>query len=216
MAKIYPSLIGADLLHLGNVIKQLNSVCDGYHIDIMDNHFVPNLTWGKKLTNEIERAAAKPSWVHLMVDNPQEWLHLLDLPNGSTLSFHYENTKEKVQMIRRIQEKKWRASIAVNPETPIEKILPLLNVVDEVLLMSVQPGFYGQNFKHEAVEKIDPLIKARSIGKLNFTIAMDGGINETNIQELAQKGVDTFAVASAIFKHDDIVAATQKLYELTK
>jgi len=119
MKPIYPSLIAADLLNLGTIIETFNPICDGFHVDIMDNHFVPNLTWGAAFANAIARASRKPTWVHLMVDNPHEWLEILELTPGSTLTFHIENSFEKTNLIRCIKEKNLKASIAINPKTPV-------------------------------------------------------------------------------------------------
>jgi ribulose-phosphate 3-epimerase len=215
MKPIYPSLIAADLLNIGTTIETFNRICDGFHVDIMDNHFVPNLTWGTAFANAIARASRQPTWVHLMVDNPEEWLDALELTPGSTLTFHFENSSEKNQLIRRIKEKNLRASIAINPKTPVEEILPIAHLVDQIVIMSVEPGFSGQEFIENSIAKIEPLIQLRVKQKLDFTIAMDGGINATNIHQLSQKGVDEFAAAKAIFGASDPVAAYEKLKKLT-
>lgn len=215
MKQIYPSLISADLLNLGSVIKNFNPVCDGFHIDIMDNHFVPNLTWGADLTNAISRASHKPLWVHLMVEKPDEWLPILDLTPGSILTFHFESNSEKIRLIHRIKEKNLKAGIAINPKTSVEQILPFADLVDQILVMSVEPGFSGQDFNPDVLAKLDPLLFLRKAQQLNFTIAMDGGINAKNIHMLAQKGVDEFGVASAIFNDPNPIAAYEKLKKLT-
>lgn len=211
MKKIFPSLISADLLHLGDVIEAFNPICDGFHLDIMDNHFVPNLTFGADFANAIAAAAQKPTWIHLMVYNPAGFLDILKLTAGSTLTFHIENNSNIDQLISYIKEKKWRASIAINPKTALEEIFPYLDMVDQILIMSVEPGFSGQHFMHESVAKIAPLVQARMQKKLNFTIAMDGGIDASNIGFLAQSGVDEFGVAKAIFGAADPVEAYKKL-----
>lgn len=215
MKPIYPSLIAADLLNLGPTIETFNPICDGFHVDIMDNHFVPNLTWGAAFANAIAYASRKPTWVHLMVDNPHDWLDVLELTPGSTLTFHFENSSEKIQFIRRIKEKNLRASVAINPKTPVEEILPIVHLLDQILIMSVEPGFSGQEFIENSTAKIEPLLHMRAKEKLHFTIAIDGGINETNIHQLSQKGVDEFAAAKAIFAAVDPVAAYEKLKKLT-
>lgn len=215
MKAIYPSLISADLLHLGKVIDTFNPICDGFHIDIMDNHFVPNLTWGAAFANAISAASKNPTWVHLMVDNPEAWLPNLKLIPGSTLSFHIENSLDKNRIIQSIRGKKLKPSIAISPKTGVEEILPFAHLVDQILIMSVEPGFSGQNFMPEVMAKIAPLILLRSQKKLHFTIAMDGGIDATNIQMLAHKGVDEFAAAKAIFGQTNPVDAYEALKQLT-
>jgi ribulose-phosphate 3-epimerase len=215
MKPIYPSLIAADLLNLGTTIEKFNPICDGFHVDIMDNHFVPNLTWGAAFANAIAHASHKPTWVHLMVDNPHKWLDVLELTPGSILTFHIENSSEKIQLVRRIKEKKIKASIAINPKTPVEEILTIAHLVDQILIMSVEPGFSGQEFIENSATKIEPLLQIRAKEKLHFTIAMDGGINATNIHHLSQKGVDEFAAAKAIFNTIDPVEAYEELKKLT-
>lgn len=212
---IYPSLIAADLLHLGTVIERFDPICDGFHVDIMDNHFVPNLTWGTAFANAIARASDKPVWVHLMVDNPEEWLQTLELTPGSTLTFHIENKSKKEQMIRGVKEKNFRASIAINPKTPLDEILPIAHLLDQILIMSVEPGFSGQDFIENSIDKINPLLNFRSKENLDFSIAIDGGVTEKNIHMLSQKGIDEFAASKAIFGAQDPIAAYKTLKSLT-
>ncbi|MCX5922447.1 MAG: ribulose-phosphate 3-epimerase [Candidatus Dependentiae bacterium] len=216
MALIFPSLISADLLNLQNEIKTLDPYCDGYHLDIMDHHFVPNLTWGVAFMHAIAAATCRPLWVHLMVENPGTWLEELNLPAGSIVSFHIETIKDAMSLINRIHEKKWRASIALSPKTNVETIFPFLNVIDQVLVMSVEPGFSGQQFILAAVDKVDKLVAYRQAHDLPFTIGMDGGINKENITMLVDHGVQDIAIANAIFGHKDRVAALQKLKALIK
>jgi ribulose-phosphate 3-epimerase len=214
--KIHPSLISADLLNLKNVIKTLEPHCDGFHIDVMDNHFVPNLTWGPMFIKAIAQATDKPLFVHLMIDNPETFLEKIHIKRASTVSFHIENTKNISQMIKRIKENKWHANIAIKPNTPLEKILPFLNDISSVLLMSVEPGFSGQQFLAGSLDRLKELAAYRKEKELNVAIVMDGGINKTNIGHLAQHGCDEVGVAAAIFTTEDPVASLEELYQATK
>ncbi len=214
MAIIFPSLISADVLNLQKEIERLDPHCQGYHLDVMDHHFVPNLTWGPRFINAIAKTTYKTLWVHLMVDNPQTWVNTLFLQPKSILTFHFENTKEIIHMIKHIKEKNWLASIAINPKTPVEEIFPLLNIIDQVTLMSVEPGFSGQKFLPSVISKIDSLNGYRQTSGLDFKIGLDGGINETNIKMLAEKGVDHCAIAAGIFEKDDPVEALKTLTTL--
>lgn len=218
MATIYPSLIGSDQLNLKNTITLFDPLVVGYHLDVMSTDFVPKtaLVWEPSIINSIAEMTKRQVWVHLMADNPQKWINLFNLPNGSTFCFHFEAIGQNVNLIKQIKEKNWKVSIAINPETSVEKIFPLLNLLDQIVIMSVEPGFVGQPFISSVVNKIDPLIGYRASSNLNFTIAMDGGINKDNIKELAEKGVDNFAVSSAIFGQPDPVAAFEELKELIK
>lgn len=215
MADIFPSLIAGDLLNLQKEIKKLDPYVDGYHLDIMDNHFVPNLTWGPMFINAIAQATYRTLWVHLMVDNPMEWPDLLFLPPGSICTFHIESKKEIPKLIKQIKEKKWLASIAINPETSIEEIFPILNVFDQVLIMSVEPGFSGQAFLPKTTKKIEQLAAFRDTSNAQFHIGIDGGVNENNINMLAIKGVNDFAIASGIFDTENQIATLKKLKNLT-
>ena len=214
MKAIYPSLISADLLNLEQEIKSLEPYCPGYHIDIMDNHFVPNLTWGASFVHAISDSTAKQMWVHIMVDNPDDWINKLRMPPGSILSFHVEATEVPEMLIKRILEKNWLPSLAVSPKTSVETILNFLNDVHHVLLMSVVPGFSGQKFLPEVTQKLEYLTAYRKQHNLDLKIGMDGGINKDNIAQLAQKGADYFAVASAIFDSSDPAQALQELNKL--
>ena len=215
MAHIYPSLISADLLNLASELANLDPHCNGYHLDIMDNHFVPNLTWGPQFINAIGDATNLPLWVHLMVDNPDSWIEKMDLPDNSIYSFHIEAVKDAMDTIKHIRKSKWRPSIAIKPETPVDSIFDLLKHVDQVLIMSVEPGFSGQAFISSTSKKIKPLVTYRDENELTFRIGIDGGVNQTNIARLADKGVDDFAIASGIFHQNDVIKAIKDLKELT-
>lgn len=213
--RIFPSLIAANLIDLKQEIKRLDPHCDGYHLDIMDNHFVPNLTFGPDMVRAISSATRRQLWVHLMVDKPETWVEKLILPAESIVSFHPESNDKIPDTIKRIKEKKWMASLAIKPKTAVDEISEYLHLIDQVLVMSVEPGFSGQRFLESVVAKITPLVEYRKTHELSFAIGMDGGINATNIGMLAKLGVTDFAVASAIFGEEDPVVALQGLKRLT-
>ena len=210
-AKIYPSIIGADHLNLQKEIKRLEPYSAGFHIDVMDNHFVPNLTSGTPLIDALSRGVAKQLWVHLMVDDVRPWLEKLFLPAGSIVSFHIESKGGALEPIKIIKEKKWLPSIAINPKTPLQDIFPFVNQVYQVLIMSVEPGFAGQEFIKSSIDKINTLNGYRQTANLQFRIGIDGGINKTNIKEVHQHGVEDFAIASGIFKEPDPVQTLQEM-----
>jgi ribulose-phosphate 3-epimerase len=182
----------------------------------MDGHFVPNLTWGPLFINAISRKTNRQLWVHLMVDNPTPYLTQLEIPAGSIISFHIESSKDKVGTIKHIKEKKWIPSIAINPKTPVEELFPFLNVVQQILVMSVEPGFSGQQFLPFVIAKIETLIAYRTMHKLSFTLAMDGGLNAETIPMVSECGIDQYAIGSAIFKPTHPVENIQKLELLTQ
>lgn len=211
--KIFPSLISADLLNLESTIKKLEPHCDGFHIDVMDNHFVPNLTWGPQFIKAISQIVTKPLFIHLMVENPEQFLDTLHLKKDDTVAFHIENVKNIKETIKRIRENKWHASLAIKPNSALEQLWPYLDMVSSVLLMSVNPGFSGQAFLPESLPRLEQLAEYRKQKEMNFTIVMDGGINQNNIGQLAKNGCDEIGVAAAIFDTPDPIAALEQLYK---
>lgn len=216
MARIYPSLIAANPLYLHNAIERLAPYCAGFHCDIMDNQFVPNLTFGAAVVNAIDAASRKQTWVHLMVNDPINWCKTLTLKADSIVSFHFEATKDIPGIIKSIKEKNWNASLAINPKTAVAEIFPFLNLIDQVLIMSVEPGFSGQRFLEPVLDKVGPLLAHRQKKDLTFNVGMDGGINAENIGMIIKAGVDDLAIASAIFDQPDPVAALKRLDSLSK
>ena len=211
MAKIYPSLIAANPLYLHQTIKTLEPYCAGFHCDIMDNHFVSNLTFGFDIVQAIDAATFTQTWVHLMVDNPADWCKRLILKPHSIVSFHFESTNEPDKVIKCIKEKKWLPSIAINPKTDEGEIFHLLDTISQILIMSVNPGFSGQPFLDTVLKKIPSLIYERKKRNLTFSIGIDGGINAKNIISIAQQGAQDLAIASAIFNTPDPLRALQSL-----
>ena len=212
MISIYPSLMAADPLRLENEIKLLESHCAGFHLDVMDNHFVSNITWGAPTVNAIANMS-KSVWVHLMVEKPDLFYDTLFLPIDALVSFHIESEVDIFNFIKKIKEKKQKASIVINPKTPVERVVPFLNNIDQVLLMSVEPGFSGQPFLQSSFDRLAELVAYRQKHNGTFRIGLDGGIDTTNIKTLVEMGVDDCAIATAIFKHKDRVTALQQLQQ---
>ncbi len=147
--KIFPSLIASDLLRLNKTLMVLDAHCDGYHIDVMDFHFVPNLTWGPQFVNAFVQETTQPLHVHLMVDNPEQWLDIIDLRPIDTFIAHFEAFSDEntcAQSIEKVRQKNVRVGLAINPETLVEELYSFLPVLDSVLLMSVSTGISGQTF----------------------------------------------------------------------
>jgi ribulose-phosphate 3-epimerase len=209
--KIYPSLISADLLDLAHIIKTLDSYCDGYHIDVMDNHFVPNLTWGYAFIDAIKKVTTNPLDIHLMIDNPNTFIKNITVRPKDTLTFHIESTSNPQHTIDLIKEKNCKTGIAIKPKTPLELIFDSLGNINQVTIMSVEPGFSGQQFLPESIARLKILNAYRIEHNLSFAIAMDGGINTKNIATLSQNGLDICAAASAIFHNNDYIAAINAL-----
>jgi len=213
MVRIYPAIMGINVIEVEK-LELLKGSFDSVHIDVMDNIFVPNVTEGAELINDYATKEGFFVWVHLMMKDPMLFYNKCDLPEGSMVSFHIESCEDILGAIKTIKEKKHSASIAISPKTAVEELVPFLNVVDQVLLMSVEPGFSGQSFLKGVLNKLENLVSYKRVSKLEFRIGMDGGINKKNIGELAKKGVDDFAVATALFGQSDPVGALKELYEI--
>jgi ribulose-phosphate 3-epimerase len=212
--RIFPSLISSPLLSLQTTLNSLDNHCDGYHIDVMDDHFVPNLTWGPAFVNAIRQATKLPLHVHLMVDNPADWPERLQLHTDDTLIIHYESATEEQlpSLIKLIKKQQCNVGIALNPSTPIDVLEPYIIDCDYILLMSVNPGFSGQLFIPDVLQKVIPLKQLCDKANTRCEISMDGGINLETISAVAQAGVDSVAAAAAIFFTDDYQQALKELY----
>ena len=214
MATIYPTLLSLDFLNIQNELEKIDTAAHGYQLDVMDNHFVPNLTYGPDLVNAVSRFTYKKLWLHLMVDNPNTLLDRFFLQPESIVSFHIESNAKISETIKHIEEKKWLPSIAINPKTPLEEIFPFLPVIHQVLVMSVEPGFAQQEFLPETVDRISKLVGFRQSSKLPFRIGVDGGIKANNIAQVVSEGVDDIAIASEIFMAKDPAKALKELTDI--
>lgn len=204
MVHIYPSLISSNLVNLESTIKELEPFCAGFHIDVMDYHFVPNLTLGPDFVNAIRKVAKKRLWVHLMVDEPKKYIDRMHLYHGDIVSVHYETIDEHMteKISRELHGRKLLFSLALNPKTAVEVVKPYFhkNIIDQVLLMSVEPGFSGQHFLPESYHKLQVLNDLREEYSQSFAIGMDGGITQENLPELIKNGINDVAIASGIFE----------------
>ncbi|HSC25599.1 MAG TPA: ribulose-phosphate 3-epimerase [Candidatus Babeliales bacterium] len=214
MVRIYPSLMAANQLRLEDEIRQLEPYCAGFHLDVMDYHFVPNITWGAGTINAIAKISRKIIWLHLMVDDPISFYETLFLPEGSLVSFHIESNIDIFYFIKIIKEKKHRVGLAIKPKTPIIYVFPFLNIINQVLLMSVEPGFSGQSFLDESMDRLIQLAEYRKNHTIDFKIGIDGGINMDNIVNLVQNGADDCAIATSIFHHENHIVALKQLNKL--
>lgn len=213
MATIFPSLISAHLLRLQEEIELLEPHVPGFHLDIMDFHFVDNLTWGPAFINEIRKATSKQLWVHLMVDYPEKYVDRMELSMNDIVSIHWESRRNQNQglqdLLDTIKARGWIPSLALKPDTSLWTLEDMQ--VEHVLLMSVEPGFSGQEFIDEIFDKLKKLVELRKERSTPLTIALDGGINASNAAGLVSAGADQLAVASAIFDNPDRLKALKEL-----
>lgn len=211
MIQIFPSLISGDILGLRDQIKQLDPFCAGYHLDIMDGHFVPNITWGPIFINAIAQVTTNQLWIHMMVTDPALWLERLQLPAKSMIDFHIETDADHQKLIASIKQKKMKAGIAISPKTPLSDLNLVLSSVDYILVMSVNPGFSGQQFIPDTLERMQQLMHLKKENGYGYTLAADGGVNATNIRQLIDAGATQIAMASGIFAAEDPVEELQTL-----
>jgi ribulose-phosphate 3-epimerase len=220
MVQVYPSLIASNSVNLEATIKELEPFCAGFHIDVMDYHFVPNLTLGPDFVNAIRKVAKKRLWVHLMAEDPKKYIDRMHLYHGDIVSVHYETVDNHMleKISRELHGRKLQLSLALNPKTAVEVVKPYFhkNMIDQILLMSVEPGFSGQHFLPESYHKLQVLNDLREEYTQSFAIGMDGGINAENLPELIKNGINDVAIASGIFGSDKSVEKLKQLSELAK
>ncbi len=203
MVKIAPSILSADFMRLGDEIQAVEQAgADIIHLDVMDGHFVPNLTFGMPIIRQIAGIASKPLDAHLMVTNPQDYFQPLSEAGLSYVSFHPETVYHVHREVGKIRELGMKAGLALNPAKPVQDIFPILNELDFVLFMSVNPGFGGQSFLPLVYDKIKALREEVARCGAELEIEIDGGVTHENIGELAKAGVTMFVAGSYIFKAD--------------
>ncbi len=211
---IAPSLLSADFLHLEDEIKAVvDAGCDMLHLDIMDGHFVPNMTFGPFIVKQIKSISKVPLDVHLMIEKPDLWIERYIEAGADYLSVHFEADNHLNRTLNRIKELGAKPCVVINPSTSPENLEYLLDIVDMVLVMSVNPGFGGQKFIESSIRKIEWLNKFREKNKLNYLIEVDGGVNLDNIGRLSEAGVDVFVAGSAIFSTDNYKKTIAKMKE---
>jgi len=204
VVKIAPSLLAADFTDLRSELDRIKLAgADLLHLDIMDGHFVPNLTFGPPIIKQIRKFTDLSLDAHLMVTNPMDYIEIMNKLGVEYLSFHPEVLYHTHRAINQIKELGMKAGIAINPGTPIDVVLPLIRDLDYVLFMSVNPGFGGQEFLSLVYEKIEMIDRIRIEGKLELEIEVDGGVTDKNAPELIKKGVDILVAGTYIFKSND-------------
>jgi len=210
--KVAPSILSADFGNLARDVKAIcDAGCDYVHVDVMDGHFVPNLTIGPVVVNSVEKVATKPLDIHLMVENNTFFVDLFAPLKPEFISFHIEEEKHPHRLIQKIRSLGIRPAITLNPHTSPESIRYILEDVDMVLLMSVNPGFGGQKFIPSVVAKAQELKKMINRYNPDCLIEVDGGVNDENVSELKDAGVDIVVAGSYVFKHESYEKAIKSL-----
>lgn len=205
MKKIAPSLLSADFSKLGEEAAIVTAHgADLLHIDVMDGHFVPNISYGAAVMKSLNKLNTAPYDVHLMIEDPDKYFPDFVTEKTEYIVIHAESTKHLNRTITSIKEKGIKAGIALNPATSLSVLDYLLEYVDLVLIMSVNPGFGGQSFIPSSIEKIRELSEIRERRGLSFAIEVDGGVTLENAKALTEAGADILVAGSSVFKADDI------------
>ncbi|MBP2458490.1 ribulose-phosphate 3-epimerase [Clavibacter michiganensis] len=208
--RIEPSILSADFANLEREIQRL-ATADLVHVDIMDNHFVPNLTFGLPMVERLQQVTPVPLDIHLMIDDVDRWAPGYAEAGAASVTFHAEATREPVALARRLRGIGARAGIALKPGTPVDDYLELLHEFDQVLVMTVEPGFGGQSFMPETMPKLRALRSRLRESGHDVWLQVDGGIDVETIGRAAEAGADTFVSGSGVFRGGDPESAIAEL-----
>lgn len=213
--EIAPSILASNFAKLGDEIRAAEQGgADVIHVDVMDGHFVPNISIGIPVVESLRKATQLPLDVHLMIEQPEEYIHDFVKAGANRVLVHQEATVHLDRALAMIREMGAEAGAAINPATPVAMLTEVLDKVDTVLVMSVNPGFGGQRFIPGAFEKIRQLNQLRARYNLGFRIEVDGGVDAENAAELAQAGANTLVAGTSIFHTPDAAAAARQLRKL--
>ncbi len=217
MGKIAPSILSADFTKLGEEIKAVEKAgADYIHIDVMDGHFVPNITVGPMIVKASRRATNLPLDVHLMIENPERYIDDFVKAGSDLITIHVETVTHLHRILRVIRDAGLKAGVSLNPATPLSSIEYMLDNLDMVVLMTVNPGFGGQSFIPEVLPKIEELKKIIDQKGIKVDIEVDGGINVKNIGQVAQAGANVFVAGNAIFGSNDYAETISMMREEIK
>ena len=201
---VSPSLLSADFLHLSKDIEMVNrSQADWFHLDIMDGVFVPNISYGLPVVSQIKKIATKPLDVHLMIVQPERYVEAFHKAGADILTVHYEACTHLHRTIQQIKAQGMKAGVSLNPHTPISLLEDVIEDIDVVLLMSVNPGFGGQSFIEQTINKVDKLKKLIIESNSHTLIEIDGGVNFETGKRLVDAGADALVAGSFIFNSTD-------------
>lgn len=210
--KIAPSILAADYANFATELKRVEETDAEYvHIDIMDGQFVPNISFGADVVASMRKHSKLVFDCHLMVVEPERYVDAFAQAGADIMTIHVEATKHIHGALQKIKAAGMKAGVVINPGTPVEALVPVLGLVDQVLIMTVNPGFGGQAFIPEMMAKVEAVTKMRQEAGYDFDIEVDGGIDNTTIKAAAQAGANVFVAGSYLFKASDLPAQVQTL-----
>ena len=200
---IAPSILSANFSDLSSEVKKIENIPNSWvHLDVMDGHFVPNITFGPCVVNSIRKVSNLFFDAHLMVDSPENFIDSFKKSGVDALTFHIESTHFPLRLIKKIRDAELKVGISLNPATDMEQVLPILQFVDILLIMSVEPGFSGQKFMPFSLEKIRKAKEFRKKNDLSFLISVDGGVNSETAEKVLSAGADVLVMGSFFFNTD--------------
>ena len=208
---VAPSLLAADFSRLGEQARAVEGSADWLHVDVMDNHFVPNLTIGLPVVRSLREATTLPLDVHLMIEAPERWAPGYAEAGAFNVTFHAEAAADPVALAKDLRAAGSRAGLAIDRDTPVEPYLELLGHFDTLLIMTIKAGFGGQKFLPELLDKVRAVRAHRDAGHLELRIEVDGGVTESTIEAAAQAGADAFVAGTAVYGAADPAAAVRAL-----
>jgi len=210
--KIAPSILSADFSRLSEEVRDVERAgANLIHVDVMDGHFVPNITIGPIVVTGLKKLTSLPLDVHLMIEEPERYIEAFAQAGSSWITIHAEVCPHLSQMIKKIRKLQVRPGVVLNPSTPLKTLYPILDEIDLVLLMSVNPGFGGQSFIPPTLKKIERLRKMIDQNRYSLEIEVDGGIKVENIGDVSRAGGDIFVLGTGIFKTEDYGETIRKL-----
>jgi ribulose-phosphate 3-epimerase len=213
---VAPSLLAADFAHLADETRVVERDADWLHVDVMDNHFVPNLTIGLPVVQSLRKASGLPFDVHLMIEDPDRWAPGYAEAGAHNVTFHAEACPDPAALARTLRAAGSLAGLAVDRDTPVEPYLDLLPHFDTLLIMTIKAGFGGQRFLPEMLAKVRTARRHLDAGQLRLRVEVDGGITEDSIAQAAEAGADAFVAGTAVYGADDPAAAVRNLRRLAE
>ncbi|HEV3173455.1 MAG TPA: ribulose-phosphate 3-epimerase [Actinocrinis sp.] len=214
--QISPSILNSDFARLADEVASVSQSADWVHVDVMDNHFVPNLTLGLPVVESLRKVSVLPLDCHLMIEDPDRWAPAYAEAGAASVTFHIEAAAAPVRLARTLRAAGARAGLALKPATPIEPYEDLLPELDMILIMSVEPGFGGQRFLDIVLPKVRRARQAIQRHGGQIWLQMDGGVSAETIERCADAGADVFVAGSAVYSADDRDAAVRELRELAQ